>query len=621
MKRKALFIFLLSLTVIATGCSQTGTSDNTTTSETTDNTASDTGHATQSTVTLTEGKYSDEKLDDSWSKDTAGTLTLNKDSITSDDKTVQIDKTTATITKAGTYILTGTLTDGQIIVDAENKGDVKLVLNDADINCSSSAPIYIKSGNTVITLADGTENSVSDGEEYIYEKEDDDEPNAAIFAKDDLTFNGSGSLIVTGNYNHAIQSKDDLKFVAGTFDITSVGDGIVGKDSISVKDGIFTITSAGDGIKSTNIEETDKGYIMIDGGTFQIQSENDAMQAETLLRVNDGTFDILTNGTGQNMTQNSDSAKALKSYVELTVAGGKFTINSCDDVLHSNQNVTIENGTFTITSSDDGIHAEDTLTINNGSIDIVQSYEGLEGFDIVINDGEINVVSSDDGVNAAGGSDDGSNPTGGNDDPAGRDNGMTRPDGNMGDRGGDMGCSGSDIGGHGGGMDNRGGGMGDRGGGMAGEDQGASLTINGGTLYVNAEGDGLDANGDILISGGNITVHGPVNGGNGTLDYASECQITGGTFFAVGSIGMMQNPSESSIQLVITQTMKQPVPAGTSITLKNSSGTTIAEVTTEKNVQWYAISTPELKEGETNTICIGDEESSVTLNDTITQIQ
>ncbi|MEI3219246.1 MAG: carbohydrate-binding domain-containing protein [Lachnoclostridium sp.] len=156
-------------------------------------------------------------------------------------------------------------------------------------------------------------------------KEDDDEPNAAIFAKDDLTFNGSGSLIVTGNYNHAIQSKDALKFVAGTFDITSVGDGLVGKDSISVKDGIFTITSAGDGIKSTNIEETDKGYIMIDGGTFQIQSENDAMQAETLLRVNDGTFDILTNGTGQNMTQNSDSAKALKSYVELTVAGGKFT--------------------------------------------------------------------------------------------------------------------------------------------------------------------------------------------------------------------------------------------------------------------------------------------------------
>ena len=96
---------------------------------------------------------------------------------------------------------------------------------------------------------------------------------------------------------------------------------------------------------------------MIDGGTFQIQSENDAMQAETLLRVNDGTFDILTNGTGQNMTQNSDSAKALKSYVDLTVAGGKFTINSCDDALHSNQNVTIENGTFTITSSDDGVNA------------------------------------------------------------------------------------------------------------------------------------------------------------------------------------------------------------------------------------------------------------------------
>lgn len=352
---------------------------------------------TKSTVTLTEGKYSDEKLDDSWSEDTAGTLTLNKDSITSDDKTVQIDKTTAIITKAGTYILTGTLTDGQIIVDAEDKGDVKLVLNDADINCSSSAPIYIKSGNTVITLADGTENSVSDGEEYIYEKEDDDEPNAAIFAKDDLTFNGSGSLTVTGNYNHAIQSKDDLKFVAGTFDITSVGDGIVGKDSISVKDGIFTITSAGDGIKSTNIEETDKGYIMIDGGTFQIQSENDAMQAETLLRVNDGTFDILTNGTGQNMTQNSDSAKALKSYVELTVAGGKFTINSCDDALHSNQNVTIENGTFTITSSDDGVNAA-------GGSDMGDRGGGMAGEDqgasLTINGGTLYVNAEGDGLDA-----------------------------------------------------------------------------------------------------------------------------------------------------------------------------------------------------------------------------
>lgn len=309
---------------------------------------------------MTEGKYSDEKLDESWSEDTAGTLTLNKDSITSDDKTVQIDKTTATITEAGTYILTGTLTDGQTIVDAENKGDVKLVLNDADINCSSSAPIYIKSGNTVITLADGTENSVSDGEEYIYEKEDDDEPNAAIFAKDDLTFNGSGSLTVTGNYNHAIQSKDDLKFVAGTFDITSVGDGIVGKDSISVKDGIFTITSAGDGIKSTNIEETDKGYIMIDGGTFQIQSENDAMQAETLLRVNDGTFDILTNGTGQNMTQNSDSAKALKSYVELTVAGGSDMGDRGGGMAGEDQgaSLTINGGTLYVNAEGDGLDAE-----------------------------------------------------------------------------------------------------------------------------------------------------------------------------------------------------------------------------------------------------------------------
>ena len=654
MKRKTVLILLMSLALLSAGCSQADTVKTAASENTTSSTGED--HAIESTVTLTERKYSEEKLDADWKESTSTLLTLKEDTITCEEDSVSIDGSTATITKSGTYVLTGELSNGQIIVDTGKESSTKLVLNNAAINCSTSAAVYIKSGDTVVTLAENSENSITDGSEYISDSEENPEPEAAIFAKDDLTFNGTGSLTVSGNYNHAIQSKDALKFVNGSFTVTSVGDGLVGKDSVSIKDGDFTITSGGDGIKATNTEETDKGYIIIEDGSFQITTEKDAIQAETLLRINDGTFDIQTGGGSENAVQSGgapggqipqsedpgmdrqmpqgenpgmdrqmpqgekltmneqtpqsepqtdastepDSTKGLKSYVELIVESGEFTINSYDDALHSNQNVTIDGGSFTITSGDDGIHADNCLTVNGGFIDIQQSYEGLEGFDIILNDGNIKAVANDDGVNAAGDNDSASNPE---TDYSAEDTSTNDAD-NMSDmrRGGESME-------HGGVM-----------GAMAGEDQGATLTINGGTLYVNAEGDGLDANGDILISGGEITVHGPTNGGNGTLDYASECQITGGTFLAVGSVGMVQNPSDTSTQPVIICSTNQSISAGTTITVKDSGGDTIAEITAEKNIQWFSISTPALKKGETYTVCVGDTETEVTLDSVLTQL-
>lgn len=158
-------------------------------------------------------------------------------------------------------------------------------------------------------------------------------------------------------------------------------------------------------------------------------------------------------------------------------------------------------------------------------------------------------------------------------------------------------------------------------GGMPGEDQGASLTINGGTVYVNAEGDGLDANGDILMTGGDVTVHGPTNGGNGTLDYGASCKINGGTFQSVGSAGMAQNPDEDSEQPIIVWNMGQPAESGMTIILKDSSGKIITEVTTEKKVQWYAVSSSELAKGENYTVCVGDIEKEVKLDNIINWIE
>lgn len=664
MKRKVkpagILAIWMSLALVTGGCGENDTTDensNGTESEgvadaeektesgENESTSENQEHAVESSVTLTEGKYSEEKLDDTWDETKAVKVQLSGSSISAEGSNIEADGSKITITGEGTYLISGELEDGQIIVDTDKDTFVKLVFAGVNISCSDSAPVYIKGGNTIITLAEGSENTVTDGETYLYE-EDDDEPDAAIFAKDDLTFNGTGSLTVNGNYNNGIQSKDDLKFVDGTYTITAKDDGIVGKDSVSVKEGEFTIVSGGDGIKSTNIEETDKGYVLLENGSFQITSERDAIQAETLLRLNDGIYELVTgSGSGDSNTETDGdtSTKGLKSYVDLIIAGGEYAMDTCDDAVHSGQNVQIDGGTFVIATGDDGIHAEENLVINGGDIDIQQSYEGIEGFAIVINDGDIRVVSEDDGINAAGsdGSTDVPNnnfrPDAAEEEPTNTGTGGqtdVQVNNQMPEKRGEMRGNKPDMSGGNGAMpddgttmpgDNatmRGGGsMRGNKGGMPGEDQGASLTINGGTVYVNAEGDGLDANGDILMTGGDVTVHGPTNGGNGTLDYGASCKINGGTFQSVGSAGMAQNPDEDSEQPIIVWNMGQPAESGMTIILKDSSGKIITEVTTEKKVQWYAVSSSELAKGENYTVCVGDIEKEVKLDNIINWIE
>lgn len=620
MKKRVITALILSIALMAGGCGRSG-GDTGETAET--ETAL---HASESTVTLTEGKYSEEKLDASWDEKNAVEILCDGSIVTASDDGVTVKDSVITISEEGTYVLTGTLTDGQLVVDVENKGSVRMIFNGISLTSTSTAPVYVKEGNVIITLAEDTENTVTDGQEYLY-GEGEDEPKAAIYAKDDLTFNGTGSLTVSANYSNGIQCKDDLKFVTGSYHITAVNNGIVGKDSVSVKNGNFTIEAGRDGIKSTNIEETDKGYILIESGAFTITAGADGIQAETLLRVNGGTFEIVTGGGSQSAAQRetlpgdknpgggkmpeggdkpqfaentddsteAESMKGLKSYVEVLIAGGSFVMDTCDDGVHSNQNVILEGGTLTVQTGDDGVHADKKLTINAGSVDIQKSYEGLEGFEIEINGGDIKAAASDDGINAAGGDDSAANP---------EDLVDTKPktqENTLAERGSPGGAPGM-------------------GGGMADEDQGAVLTVNGGTVYVNADGDGLDANGDIYINGGEITVHGPVDGGNGTLDFASECKITGGTFVADGSMGMVQNPSGTSTQPVIIKSTSGTTGAGTAVSLTDEGGKVLLEYTTEKAVQWFAVSTAELQEGKNYTLQIGDEKTEVSISQTIMEI-
>lgn len=286
-----------------------------------------------------------------------------------EEKNIKLSES-LTITNPGVYTLNGTLT-GNITINTN--ANVKLILNNVTITSDNGPAIYVKNAdNVIISTMEGTTNTLSDSSTYTGF---DDGIEGAIFSKDDLVLEGTGTLILNGNKGDSLVSKDDLLINSGTYIINAKDDGIRGKDSVYIKDGNITITSVCDAIKSTNETDTTKGYVKIDGGTFNITTTS---------------------------TNESDSAKGIKSSNLILINGGKFNINTTDDAIHSNNNIKINNGNFEIYPKDDGIHADNELIIEDGNIVINKSYEGLEAQNIVINNGVINIFASDDGINATG---------------------------------------------------------------------------------------------------------------------------------------------------------------------------------------------------------------------------
>lgn len=472
---------------------------------------------------------------------------------------------TITITTGGIYNLSGTITNGMITIDTNDY--VKLILNNVSITNSNGPAIYVKSAKTVlIYLSDNSNNYLEDSSSYLNYDED---INATIYSKDDLVFDGTGSLTIKANYQDGIVSKDDLKIINGNYIISSVDDGIRGKDSVYIIDGNFDINSKGDGIKSTNTNDNNKGYILIENGTFNINATLDGIQAETKLIIKKGNFTIKTgNGStnnskkdtwgnwGNKNTTDTKSAKGLKAGSNIVIEDGTFNLDTSDDAIHSNNYIGIVSGSYTILSGDDGIHADTEIIIDNGNIDIKESYEGIEAAKITINNGDIKVLASDDGINVAGGSDQSS---------------MNRPGAN------NYTNNTTNI-----------------------------LTINDGNIYVNASGDGIDINGSGYIYGGVITVDGPTSNGDGALDYDGELIVNGGTLIASGSSGMVQGISSNSTQYNATIIFTNSY-TNKKITITDENENTILEYTPTKTYQAVTLSSSKLKKGETYTIKIDDE--------------
>lgn len=280
-----------------------------------------------------------------------------------------------TITDGGVYVLTGTLTDGRVLVNAPG-ADVTLVLQNADITCTDSSALYIyKAANVLVYLPDGTASTLTDGSSYDYgdsfSSADDEEPNACLYSKSDLVIAGGGTLTVTGNANNGITGKDTLKIEGTTVNVTAANHGVNGKDCLVLKQADVTVTSGGDALRATNDSDSALGCILIGASALTLTAGEDGIKAGT----------------------------------SITVRSGSYTLDCTDDGIHANGNVTISGGTFAITTGDDGVHADNAVTITDGTFSISKCYEGIEGQTIDISGGTIDIVSSDDGLNAAGGAD------------------------------------------------------------------------------------------------------------------------------------------------------------------------------------------------------------------------
>ncbi|MBQ8566895.1 MAG: carbohydrate-binding domain-containing protein [Clostridia bacterium] len=486
-------------------------------------------------------------------RDASASYGQNVKAITFSGNTVsgaELENKELIIKDEGTYILSGEATDISIKVDAPEK-KVQLVLNGLTLNNSQGYAIYLREAKKVfLTLADGTENYISDAESYEI-TDGDTTVDGAIFSKADLTVNGKGSLTVNGNYKHGIDSKDDFICVNAKITITSKGMGIGGKDCVKLKDASLTINAGSDAIRSYNDTDSAKGFVYIESGSYTLTALSDGIQAASVIKIADGTFDITS---GESLYSQS-SGKGIKAVSDLNILGGVFKISSYDDALHSNRSVFISDGALTLSSGDDGIHADADLSISGGNILVFKSYEGLEGERILISGGEIDVTASDDGLNAAGGND---------------GSGMGGPFG-----GGDMFGS-SD----------------------------AEIVISGGYLLIDASGDGIDSNGALTVTGGVTLVSGPTNSGNGSLDYGSKATVSGGVFIATGSYGMAQGFSNAENQgAIITPTGTQT--SGTSIALCDEDGKVIASFTPSKAYQSLVISAPEIKKGDAYSVICG----------------
>lgn len=604
---KKLMVFVLACALVLSGCSHVLQSPAETTAPTNHPTGTDMLPTEPGAYDAPPVEVDFEQTDDllfserddqiQYPENNFAVITLSGSSVSSNASTVQISGSTATITKEGYYILRGQLTDGSIIINASDKAKVQLILEGAAINSASNAVIYVRSADKVfLTLADGTKNALTNGGSFP--TDDANNVDGAVFSKTDLTINGNGTLTVTSPAGHGIVCKDDLIITGGDITVQSAFHGLDANDSLRMKGGQLTIDSGKDGIHVEDADNSNTGFVYVSGGKIKMETEGDGISAALHMQLSGATIDVLAGGGYENgrqhtsggwgdfmgggmgpggqpprpkaataaQTEDVTSMKGLKAGAGLLIKSGIITVNAADDAIHSDTITVLNGGKIEIASGDDGIHADTDLTITAGTVKITQSYEGLEAQNISIAGGDVSLVSSDDGMNAAGGVD--GSGEGGRDQMAG---GRPGP-----------------------------GGMG------AGN---GSVTISGGKLYIKSSGDGIDANGTLRITGGYTVVCCPNTGDTAVLDYDVSGTITGGVFIGTGSSMMAQSFSSGSQAVLAVNTGNQT--AGSCVTVKDSQGKILLQREPELPYTVFIYSAPELVAGQSYHLVAGSNEGDI----------
>ena len=363
MRKKTIILFLTMGALMLSGCN---TKIGNTTQQTTE---SSTTTSSSVTETDTSDMFSDRDKEVGYDESESVTISLADNSSSCESDAVSITENTITIKDEGTYILSGSLSDGMVIVEAEDTDKVQIVLNGVSISNDQSAALYVRSADKVfVTTASGTENTLEhSGSSYT--AIDENNIDAAIFSKSDLTLNGEGTLTVTAQEGHGIVSKDDLVLTSGTYVITSASHGLSGKDSVRIANGTYTIVSGKDGIHAQNKDDSSSGFVYLAGGTYTISAGDDGIHAASNVTISDGKIDI---------TQSYEGIEGLS----IDIAGGEITVLASDDGLNA--------AGGNDSSSSEGFQGGD------------DQFAATEGAYIQISGGVLHVNASGDGIDSNG---------------------------------------------------------------------------------------------------------------------------------------------------------------------------------------------------------------------------
>ena len=524
----------------------------------TDSQESESAARTPGDIDLT-SLFSDRDQDPSYDESEAITATLDDDGTTASGKGVEVDGSTVTITKAGTYVISGSLTDGQLVVDAGGE-KVQLVLSGASISTSSSTALYVRNADKVfLTLADGTTNTISASGEDL--ETDDHNLDGAVWSHDDLTVNGSGTLVVSSACGHGIVSKDDLTLVSGAVSVTAAVDALQAKGDLAVGGGTWTLSAGDDGMHS------DSDLVIVDG-TVDVTQSYEGLEGATVT-VAGGTANVISSDDGINASGVSDDSDESSTDEQDGAAAPQGDANAgamTDDASSSQQGP--GNGEQPPAQTGDASGAGEAPEPPSGA----QNGGGTDATD----------------GSTADGTDSQAQGTG---EPPAQTGEAQEPS--------DMGAGQAPS---------------DMGGGMDEDDETAYVYICGGSLTINAEGDGIDSNGDLLISAGEVYVEGSTGDGDGALDYAGTGQVSGGTIIALGSTGMVQSLEPTGDQGIMLVTLSGE--AGGKVTLSDASGTELASYTATKSYACAVVSCEGIAQGEAYTLSNGSQSVEVTMDST-----